>query len=134
MLGWGFETPGGHFEVALVHELPTRRKLCYIRQMTKAQPWALPCCIAVAVTLLLGCALTQNSGQGGQSNDDGSGVSIEIDLDKGHPVTRTLYGVFFEEASARHHLLTSPLGFKHQFIGAHDANAVPWTVTDVQGG
>ena len=68
--------------------------------MAKALPWALPCCIAV--TIMLACALTQHSGPGGQSNGDASAVTIDIDLDRGHAVASTLYGIFFEEASASH--------------------------------
>ena len=62
--------------------------------MEKPAIWVYLCVIAISVLLI--CAETQRS-RVSQTSNDATPVSIEIDLDRGHPVAETLYGTFFEE-------------------------------------
>lgn len=62
--------------------------------MEKPAIWVYPCVIAISVLLIY--AESQRS-RVSQTSNAATPVSIEIDLDRGHPVAETLYGIFFEE-------------------------------------
>ena len=63
--------------------------------MARWPSWMLP--TAAAVTILLVCALSSHTELKLPPNEAATAVSITVDLDNGHSVSPTLYGIFFEE-------------------------------------
>ena len=63
--------------------------------MARWPSWLLP--TVAAVTILLACALSSHTDLTLPPNEAATSVSITVDLDNGHSVAPTLYGIFFEE-------------------------------------
>lgn len=63
--------------------------------MARWPSWVGP--TAAGVTVLLVCALNSHTEFRLPPNDAATSVSITVDLDNGHSVAPTLYGIFFEE-------------------------------------
>ncbi len=66
--------------------------------MARWPGWLLP--TVAAVTILLACALSSHTDLTLPPNEAATSVSITVDLDNGHSVAPTLYGIFFEEVSS----------------------------------